>query len=184
MREKITELSSRHPKASWMAPWRTGISALRYTFTSTIVDTVGNYAIPSPSPATTILFSYPTSVLIIPLYFRTGTPPLHDPMHRPSYSNPPTAHSPPLHHPVPQHVSTVPMMRSPPPPTTAQQAPQPSSNYGNPYQTHHSASASGSGTQVYPTYGGFLNDPTAQMGFQVTKTAAIAGQEYLENNVR
>lgn len=33
-------------------------------------------------------------------------------MQRSSYA-PPPAHSPPLHHPVPQHVSTVPMMRSP-----------------------------------------------------------------------
>ncbi len=36
---------------------------------------------------------------------------------------------------------------------------------------------------MYSTYGGFLNDPTAQMGFQVGKTAVMAGQEYVESNV-
>jgi hypothetical protein len=28
-----------------------------------------------------------------------------------------------------------------------------------------------------------MNDPTAQMGFQVGKSAMAAGQEYMENNV-
>lgn len=28
-----------------------------------------------------------------------------------------------------------------------------------------------------------MNDPTAQMGFQVGKTAMMAGQEYMEQNV-
>lgn len=32
-------------------------------------------------------------------------------------------------------------------------------------------------------FGGFINDPTAQMGFQVGKTAFNAGQEYMEQNV-
>lgn len=34
-----------------------------------------------------------------------------------------------------------------------------------------------------PQFGNFINDPTAQMGFQVGKTALNAGQEYVEQNV-
>lgn len=97
-------------------------------------------------------------------------------MYRQSFA-PPPAQSPPLHHPVPQHVSTVPMMRSPPPP--ASQQPQ-TSGYGNPYQP--APAQGGSGTYA-PGFGGFINDPTAQMGFQVGKTAMAAGQEYMEQNV-
>lgn len=99
-------------------------------------------------------------------------------MYRSSFA-PPPAHSPPLHHPVPQHVSTVPMMRSPPPPAPQQ---PPSAGYGgNPYQP--SPAQSGSGTYA-PGFGGFMTDPTAQMGFQVGKSAMAAGQEYMEQNVR
>ena len=32
-------------------------------------------------------------------------------------------------------------------------------------------------------FGGFINDPTAQMGFQIGKSAVNAGQEYMEQNV-
>ncbi|KAL3412358.1 YIF1-domain-containing protein [Aspergillus fumigatus] len=96
-------------------------------------------------------------------------------MYRQSFA-PPPAQSPPLHHPVPQHVSTVPMMRSPPPPASQQ---PPSSGYGNPYQP--SPAQGGSGTYA-PGFSGFINDPTAQMGFQVGKTAMAAGQEYMEQN--
>lgn len=42
--------------------------------------------------------------------------------------------------------------------------------------------ASGGGTYA-PAFGGFMNEPTAQMGFQVGKTAMAAGQEYMEQNV-
>lgn len=101
-------------------------------------------------------------------------------MYRGSFA-PPPAQSPPLHHPVPQHVSTVPMMRSPPP-----QAPQqhPSAGYGgNPYQPSLSQGGSGSYAPGAPAFGGFMNEPTAQMGFQVGKSAMAAGQEYMENNV-
>ncbi|WEW61488.1 Protein transport protein yif1 [Emydomyces testavorans] len=97
-------------------------------------------------------------------------------MHRGTFAGPPPAHSPPLHHPVPQHVSTVPMMRSPPPPTTQQ--PQQSS-YGNPYQP---APAQGGSGTFAPNFGGFMSDPTANMGFQVGKSAVMAGQEYMEQN--
>ncbi|EEA26854.1 Protein transport protein yif1 [Talaromyces marneffei ATCC 18224] len=83
------------------------------------------------------------------------------------------AQSPPLHHPVPQHVSTVPMMRSPPPPASQ-------SGYDNPYQP---APAQGGSGTFAPNFGGFMTDPTAQMGFQVGKTAMMAGQEYMEQNI-
>ncbi|KAJ5100533.1 ER to Golgi transport protein Yif1 [Penicillium angulare] len=97
-------------------------------------------------------------------------------MYRGSFA-PPPAQSPPLHHPVPQHVSTVPMMRSPPPPS--QQTPN--AGYGgNPYQP--SPAQGGSGNYGTPGFGGFINDPTAQMGFQVGKSAMMAGQEYMEQN--
>ncbi|KAL8707994.1 MAG: hypothetical protein Q9220_007074 [cf. Caloplaca sp. 1 TL-2023] len=93
-------------------------------------------------------------------------------MQRSSYA-PPPAHSPPLHHPVPQHVSTVPMMRSPPP-----SQPQSNSNYGSPY-----GGGQNMGGSFAPAFGGFINDPTAQMGYQVGKTALNAGQEYMEQNI-
>ena len=99
-------------------------------------------------------------------------------MQRGSYA-PPPAHSPPLHHPVPQHVSTVPMMRSPPPPQS-----QGGSNYGSPYgQMGGAAQQSGGGGQFAPAFGGFMNDQTAQMGFQVGQKAVMAGQEYMEQSV-
>ncbi|KAJ5438977.1 uncharacterized protein N7458_009975 [Penicillium daleae] len=99
-------------------------------------------------------------------------------MYRGSFA-PPPAQSPPLHHPVPQHVSTVPMMRSPPPPSSQQ---TPNTGYGgggNPYQPSPAQGGSGS---YAPGFGGFMNDPTAQMGFQVGQTAMKAGQEYMEQN--
>jgi len=42
----------------------------------------------------------------------------------------------------------------------------------------------GSGGQgyVHPAFGGFINDPTAQMGFQIGKSAVDAGQQYVEQN--
>jgi hypothetical protein len=72
------------------------------------------------------------------------------------------------------------MMRSPPPPASyqSQQQSQPQLNsYGNPF------SSTGAGTGGAAGFGGFINDPTAQMGFQVGKTAVMAGQEYMEQNV-
>ncbi|KAL8755019.1 MAG: hypothetical protein Q9184_004929 [Pyrenodesmia sp. 2 TL-2023] len=94
-------------------------------------------------------------------------------MQRGSYA-PPPAHSPPLHHPVPQHVSTVPMMRSPPPLQS-----QSNSNYGSPYAGQ---TTMGGGTFA-PNFGGFMNDGTAQMGYQLGKTALNTGQEYMEQNL-
>lgn len=35
---------------------------------------------------------------------------------------------------------------------------------------------------MHPAFGGFMNDSTAQMGFQVGKSAVMAGQEYMEQN--
>ncbi|KAI4116126.1 MAG: hypothetical protein LQ345_003405 [Seirophora villosa] len=64
------------------------------------------------------------------------------------------------------------MMRSPPPPQS-----QNNSNYGSPY-----AGQTGGGTFA-PGFGGFMNDPTAQMGYQLGKTALNTGQEYMEQNI-
>ncbi len=87
------------------------------------------------------------------------------------------AHSPPLHHPVPQHVSTVPQLRSPPPPMPQQQQ---TNSYGNPY----ASAPPQAGGAFAPGFGGFINETQAQMGFQVAQSAGKAGQEYLEQNVR
>ncbi|KAK4987537.1 Protein transport protein yif1 [Elasticomyces elasticus] len=97
-------------------------------------------------------------------------------MQRSAYNVPP-AHSPPLHHPVPQHVSTVPQLRSPPPPVPQQQQ---QNIYGYPQQQQQQ---SGGGSYMHPAFGGFMNDSTAQMGFQVGKSAVMAGQEYVEQNL-
>jgi len=99
-------------------------------------------------------------------------------MQRPTYGHVAPANSPPLHHPVPQHVSTVPQLRSPPPPVAQQQQ----HNYGNPYQPQ-GAQGTGGPSNAFGAYGGFINDPTAQMGFQVGQTALKHGQELVEQNV-
>ena len=87
------------------------------------------------------------------------------------------ANSPPLHHPVPQHVSTVPMMRSPPPAQSG-----PGSGYASPYSGN--MNGQGQGGPFAPAFGNFMNDPTTAMGIQVGKTAMAAGQDYLDQNVR
>lgn len=72
------------------------------------------------------------------------------------------------------------MMRSPPPPS--QQTPN--AGYGgggNPYQP--SPAQGGAAGNYGPGFPGFMSDPTAQMGFQVGKSAMAAGQEYMEQNV-
>ena len=86
--------------------------------------------------------------------------------------------SPPLHHPVPQHVSTVPQLRSPPPPVSSQSSQGYGAGGGNPYQQQ------GGGTgNVFGAYGQFMNDPTAQVAAQFGQTAFVKGQEYVEQNV-
>ncbi|KAF7547765.1 hypothetical protein G7Z17_g7496 [Cylindrodendrum hubeiense] len=86
------------------------------------------------------------------------------------------AQSPPLHHPVPQHVSTVPQLRSPPPPPGSAQSQQ--QGYGGtPYQQQ-----GGSAGNVFGAYGQFMNDPTAQVAAQFGQTAFKHGQEYVEQN--
>lgn len=99
-------------------------------------------------------------------------------MQRNNYGHIPPAMSPPLHHPVPQHVSTVPQLRSPPPPVPQQQQQQ-QSGYGNPYQSQPPPG----GPNAFGAYGGFMADPTAQMGFQVGQTALKHGTQYMEQNV-
>ncbi|KAI0125193.1 YIF1-domain-containing protein [Xylariales sp. AK1849] len=86
--------------------------------------------------------------------------------------------SPPLHHPVPQHVSTVPQLRSPPPPTSSQ--PQTQGAYGNPYQQGQPAPQGQQGGNMFGQYGNFMNDPTAQIAASMGQNAFKHGQEYLE----
>ena len=124
------------------------------------------------------LFAIPLAVLLTSAFVVKRTQ-----MQRQPYA-PNPATSPPLHHPVPQHVSTVPMMRSPPPPAPSAGG----SGYGgSPYgagQPNMQQQAPTSGGPFAPAaFGGFVNDHTAQMGFQVGKTAVMAGQEYLDQNV-
>lgn len=104
-------------------------------------------------------------------------------MQRPAYSNIPPAHSPPLHHPVPQHVSTVPQLRSPPPPQPASQPQQ--GQYGYPQQgVPHAGAGQGGSGYMNQNFGGFINDSTAQIGLQLGRNAMMQGQEYVEQNVR
>ncbi|KAF1929175.1 protein transport protein YIF1 [Didymella exigua CBS 183.55] len=109
-------------------------------------------------------------------------------MQRPGYPQQPPAHSPPLHHPIPQHVSTVPQLRSPPPP---QPPSQPSSGYGygapggggmHQQQQQQQQQQSG-GFGQHPAFGGFVSDPSAQLGLQMGQTAFNAGQQYLDQNI-
>ncbi|KAF4124780.1 protein transport protein YIF1 [Geosmithia morbida] len=92
--------------------------------------------------------------------------------------------SPPLHHPVPQHVSTVPQLRSPPPPPGSAQSHQgygggaaSSASAGNPYQQQGQP-----GANMFGQYGQFINDPTAQVAAHFGQTAFKQGQEYMEQN--
>lgn len=87
--------------------------------------------------------------------------------------------SPPLHHPVPQHVSTVPQLRSPPPPVPQ---PQQQAYGGSPYQQQGAAPSAGPAGNAFGQYGNFINDPTAQLASQFGQTAFRHGQEYLEQN--
>jgi protein transport protein YIF1 len=85
---------------------------------------------------------------------------------------------PPLHHPVPQHVSTVPQLRSPPPLTSSQ--PQ-SGNYENPYQ--QGQPQGGAQGNMFGQYGNIMNDPTAQFAASMGQNAFKHSQQYLEQNV-
>ncbi|EAQ89643.1 hypothetical protein CHGG_06262 [Chaetomium globosum CBS 148.51] len=96
--------------------------------------------------------------------------------------------SPPLHHPVPQHVSTVPQLRSPPPPTSQPQGGYDGSPYPQqPHQQQHQQQQQGpvpsAGPNVFGQYGNFINDPAAQIASQFGQTAFRQGQEYIEQNV-
>lgn len=56
--------------------------------------------------------------------------------------------------------------------------------YGQQQQQQQGAMGGNYMQNAQNAYGGFISDPTAQMGFQVGKTAVMAGQEYVEQNVR
>jgi len=55
--------------------------------------------------------------------------------------------------------------------------------YGAPQQQQQQQMG-GAGFNTHPAFGGFMNDQTAQMGFQLGKSAIGAGQDYVEQNVR
>ena len=101
-------------------------------------------------------------------------------MQRPAYASVPPAQSPPLHHPVPQHVSTVPQLRSPPPPSSSN-----SYGYGQ-SQEPQAAAAGGPGynnSNMHPAFGGFMEDPTAKMAMGFAGQGINMGQQYMEQNV-
>ncbi|KAF2722181.1 YIF1-domain-containing protein [Polychaeton citri CBS 116435] len=97
-------------------------------------------------------------------------------MQRPMFGVPP-AQSPPLHHPVPQHVSTVPQLRSPPLPSSQNS----NQGYGYGGQTPQQGQQGAPG-YAHPAFGGFMQDPTAQMGLNLAAGGMKAGQEYMEQN--
>ncbi|KAK5663167.1 hypothetical protein OQA88_6584 [Cercophora sp. LCS_1] len=94
--------------------------------------------------------------------------------------------SPPLHHPIPQHVSTVPQLRSPPPPVSQ---PHSQGYDGSPYQQQQQQqqqqqSSTPAGGNIFGQYGNFMNDPAAQLASQFGLSALHKGQEYLEKKAR
>jgi hypothetical protein len=101
-------------------------------------------------------------------------------MQRPAYASVPPAQSPPLHHPVPQHVSTVPQLRSPPPPAS-----QGSYGYGQSQDPQAAAAAAGGAgyNNMHPAFGGFMEDPTAKMAMGFAGQGISVGQQYMEQNV-
>lgn len=88
--------------------------------------------------------------------------------------------SPPLHHPVPQHVSTVPQLRSPPPPAGSSASHH--GSYGSsPYPQQQGG---GAGPQnMFGQYGQFMNDPAAQVAAHFGQTAFKQGQELIDQNI-
>src|SRR3569833_2337367 len=90
---------------------------------------------------------------------------------------PQSERSPPLHHPAPQHISSVPQLRSPPPPTSSQ--PQ-SQNYGNPYQQQGAVPGS---TMFGQAAGQILSDPPPQVATRQGASAFKQGQAYVQQNV-
>ncbi|GAB7335247.1 hypothetical protein MBLNU13_g07661t1 [Cladosporium sp. NU13] len=98
-------------------------------------------------------------------------------MQRPTYASVPPAQSPPLHHPVPQHVSTVPQLRSPPPPSSQ-------ASYGYGQSQDPQAAAGGAGyNNMHPAFGGFMEDPTTKMAMGFAGQGISVGQQYMEQNL-
>lgn len=108
----------------------------------------------------------------------SSTDTIYAKMQRPAYSSIPPAQSPPLHHPVPQHVSTVPQLRSPPPPSS-----QNSYGYGPSPGAPGQPQAGVNGYNMHPAFGGFMEDPTAKMAASFAGQGLSAGQQYMEQNV-
>jgi hypothetical protein len=61
---------------------------------------------------------------------------------------------------------------------------QPQNGYGYGAQPQQQQQQQGANGFNHPAFGGFMNDQTAQMGFQLGKSAVHAGQDYVEQNVR
>ncbi|KAI9880972.1 MAG: hypothetical protein M1830_009466 [Pleopsidium flavum] len=72
-------------------------------------------------------------------------------------------------------------MRSPPPPAPQQH--QQSAAYGGMYSSQPGQGGGSGGGSFAPNFGGFMNDQTAQMGFQIGKSAVMAGQEYVDQSL-
>ncbi|KAL8387462.1 hypothetical protein RB595_009886 [Gaeumannomyces hyphopodioides] len=90
--------------------------------------------------------------------------------------------SPPLHHPVPQHVSTVPQLRSPPPPAGSSASHH--GSYGSSPYPQQQQQGGGAGPQnMFGQYGQFMNDPAAHMAAQLGQTAFKQGQELIDQNI-
>ena len=66
----------------------------------------------------------------------------------------------------------------------SQGQPQNGYGYGAQPQQQQQQQQGVNGFNVHPAFGGFMNDQTAQMGFQLGKSAVNAGQDYVEQNVR
>lgn len=92
--------------------------------------------------------------------------------------------SPPLHHPVPQHVSTVPQLRSPPLPSSSTQPNQSQHQQGSYGDSPYSQQGGIPPGNMFGQYGNFLNDPTAQLASQFGQSAFRHGQEVIEQSMQ
>lgn len=57
------------------------------------------------------------------------------------------------------------------------------SNYGSPYGGQQMPQGNAAQGQFVPNFGGIMENPTAAMGMQFGQSAAMAGAQYLEQNV-
>ena len=57
------------------------------------------------------------------------------------------------------------------------------SNYGSPYGGQQMPQQNGGPNQFMNNFGGIMENPTAAMGMQFGQSAAMAGAQYIEQNV-